>query len=92
MKTKLIILLWLVVFSSTAFGAENKADTMLVEKQHFTTHALRRVCFGGLVAPRVLLISFPEGFAPGPPHSTVKFREIVTFEYSWNSLFNGKGG
>ncbi|WP_062567504.1 E22 family MetX-like putative esterase [Pseudoalteromonas arabiensis] len=37
MKTKLIILLWLVVFSSTAFGAENKADTMLVEKQHFTT-------------------------------------------------------
>lgn len=37
MKTKLIILLWLVVFSSTAFGAANKADTMLVEKQHFTT-------------------------------------------------------
>ncbi len=37
MKTKLIILLWLVVFSSTAFGAENKAETMLVEKQHFTT-------------------------------------------------------
>jgi len=30
-------LLWLVVFSSTAFGAANKADTMLVEKQHFTT-------------------------------------------------------
>ena len=38
MKTKLIILLWLVVFSSTAFGAANKADTMLVEKQHFTTN------------------------------------------------------
>ncbi|MEZ7189072.1 homoserine O-acetyltransferase [uncultured Pseudoalteromonas sp.] len=37
MKTKLIILLWLVVFSSTAFDAANKADTMLVEKQHFTT-------------------------------------------------------
>ena len=37
MKTKLIILLWLVVFSSTAFGAANTADTMLVEKQHFTT-------------------------------------------------------
>ncbi len=37
MKTKLIILLWLVVFSSAAFGAANKADTMLVEKQHFTT-------------------------------------------------------
>lgn len=37
MKTKLIILLWLVVFSSTSFGAANKADTMLVEKQHFTT-------------------------------------------------------
>ncbi|KPW01039.1 homoserine O-acetyltransferase [Pseudoalteromonas sp. P1-8] len=37
MKTKLIILLWLVVFSSTAFGAASKADTMLVEKQHFTT-------------------------------------------------------
>ncbi len=37
MKTKLIILLWLVVFSSTAFGAANNADTMLVEKQHFTT-------------------------------------------------------
>ncbi|MCQ8883377.1 homoserine O-acetyltransferase [Pseudoalteromonas shioyasakiensis] len=37
MKTKLIILLWLVVFSSTAFGAEKKAETMLVEKQHFTT-------------------------------------------------------
>ena len=37
MKTKLIILLWLVVFSSTAFGAANKADIMLVEKQHFTT-------------------------------------------------------
>ena len=37
MRTKLIILLWLVVFSSTAFGAANKADTMLVEKQHFTT-------------------------------------------------------
>lgn len=37
MKTKLIILLWLVVFSSTAFGAANKAETMLVEKQHFTT-------------------------------------------------------
>ncbi|TMP49022.1 MULTISPECIES: homoserine O-acetyltransferase [unclassified Pseudoalteromonas] len=37
MKTKLIILLWLVVFSSTAYGAANKADTMLVEKQHFTT-------------------------------------------------------
>lgn len=37
MKTKLIILLWIVVFSSTAFGAANKADTMLVEKQHFTT-------------------------------------------------------
>ena len=37
MKTKLIILLWLVVFSSTVFGAANKADTMLVEKQHFTT-------------------------------------------------------
>lgn len=37
MKTKLIILLWLVVFSCTAFGAANKADTMLVEKQHFTT-------------------------------------------------------
>ena len=38
MKTKLIILLWLAVFSSTAFGAANKADTMLVEKQHFTTN------------------------------------------------------
>ena len=37
MKTKLIILLWLVVFSCTAFGAAKKADTMLVEKQHFTT-------------------------------------------------------
>nr|WP_193988001.1 homoserine O-acetyltransferase [Lelliottia steviae] len=37
MKTKLIILLWLVVFSSTVFGAASKADTMLVEKQHFTT-------------------------------------------------------
>ncbi len=37
MKTKLIILLWLVVFSSTAFCAANKANTMLVEKQHFTT-------------------------------------------------------
>ena len=24
--------------------------------------------------------------------TTVKFREIVTFEYSWNSLFSGKGG
>ena len=43
MKTKLIILLWLVVFSSTAFGAANKADTMLVEKQHFTTKDLTTV-------------------------------------------------
>lgn len=32
MKIKLIILLWLVVFSSIVFGVVNNVDIMLVEK------------------------------------------------------------
>ncbi|EWH04813.1 MULTISPECIES: E22 family MetX-like putative esterase [Pseudoalteromonas] len=52
MKTKLIMLLWLVVFSCTAFAADNTPpQTMLVEKQHFTTKDFTTV--SGVTLPKV---------------------------------------
>ncbi|WP_295509613.1 homoserine O-acetyltransferase [uncultured Pseudoalteromonas sp.] len=98
MKTKLIILLWLVVFSSTAFGAENKADTMLVEKQHFTTKdfttvsgvTLERVdigweSYGKLNANKDNVILITHYFS-GTSHAAGKYKADDALPGYWDAI------
>jgi len=98
MKTKLIILLWLVVFSSTAFGAANKADTMLVEKQHFTTKDFTTVSgvtldqvdigwesYGKLNANKDNVILITHYFS-GTSHAAGKYRADDALPGYWDAI------
>ena len=102
MKTKLIILLWLVVFSSTAFGAASKADTMLVEKQHFTTKDFTTVSgvtleqvdigwesYGKLNANKDNVILITHYFS-GTSHAAGKYKADDALQGYWDA-FIGPG-